>query len=284
MSPSNAPEWKRLTLRGLAACIAGVVLLPAVSWGGGPEGAAPAAPVSELAPVATEATGELRAQAQAAVERAGQYLKGQSLTVGGGYTVDKFRVFKLRGIPSEGLGIAMVDMTDNGGLAPFVEYASAERPIASAPLALGALTLGYNLIASYSTFDVNRELVDNPFHGENFGTRVQGDFALAGAQVFARLGPLYPGSEVFWNAALGAGGALLRYSGTVQVRQGIHYGEFHSVSGQPDTLRIFTSLNWDLQFGRWLVSFRTLAIGTGTSDEQVGLERNSVYLAYNFRF
>jgi len=245
--------------------------------------AAPAtAPASE--PAAEDATPGLRATAEAVADRATQYLVGQSVFVGGGYTFDKLRVYKLRGVPSENLGISLVDMTDNGSWAPWVEYASAEKPLARPQFASGVLSLGYNFMATYSTFDLNRELVDNPFHGENEGTRVQGDFALAGAVLFARLGPLFPGSDIFWRGGVGGGAALMRYSGTVQVRQGIHFGEVHDVSGQADTLRPFTTLTWDLQFGKWLVTFRSLAILAGGGSEVTGFERNSLYLAYRINF
>ncbi len=233
---------------------------------------------------APEPTGGLAEQAQNVAKRVSENLRGQSITLGGGYSRDKFSIYKLQGIPTEGLGIALVDMTDSGTLTPYVQYDSAERPLASAPLKAGALTLGYNFTATYSTFDVNRELIDNPWGGEDRGTRVHGDFFLAGALVFARLGPLFPGSEVFWHAGFGGGGALMRYTGNVDVRQGQHFGELHDVSGGADNLRLFTTLLWELQFGHWLVSFRTLTIGFGSSDEQAQLTRDSLSLAYNFQF
>jgi hypothetical protein len=242
-----------------------------------------ASPLVSDSPGASESKDTLTAPLAPLVRSVEPYLTGQAITLGAGYTLNKFSVYKLKGIPQENLGNAhLADVTDNGRLSPFVDYASAERPLVSAPLSIGALTLGYNFAASYSTFDVNRELVDNPFQGQDFGTRVQGDYATAGAVLFAKLGPLFPDSNVFWRAGFGAGGAVMRYSGNVEVRQGIHFGEIHDVSGQPDQLRLYTTLYWDLQFGRWLVAFRTLTIQAAATNEKSGLESDSLFLAYRF--
>jgi hypothetical protein len=246
-------------------------------------GGAPSGDPAATTPNAADSKDSFVAPLDPLIRKVTPYLSGQTITVGGGYTINKFSVYKLKGIPQENLGNAhLADVTDNGTFSPFVDYASAEKPLASAPLATGVLTLGYNFAATYSTFNVNRELVDNPFQGEDFGTHVQGDYVLAGAALFAKLGPLFPESQVFWRVGLGAGGALLRYSGNVEVRQGVHFGEVHNVSGQADVLRPYTTLYWDLQFGRWLVSFRTMTISAAAGSEQTGLERDSLYLAYRF--
>jgi hypothetical protein len=239
--------------------------------------AAPAVPPPGTAPAPT-----LQEQALQAAGRAQEYLRGQSITVGLGWSQDFFRLYSTAKIERPGPELAT--MTDNGALTPSLQYDSKELGLATLPLRTGALVLGYNFVFTYSTFSVHRETIDNPFVGEERGTRVSGDFALAGPMLFARLGPLYPESEIFWRLGGGGGAALMRYSGWVEIRQGEHFGEVIRVSDDPNRLRLFTALLWELQFSRWLLTFRSMAIIASGGDAVAGLERHSLSLAYNFRF
>lgn len=270
----------RRLLHALLPALAAGVLLARGAYATSPlaQSAASAIPAPEAAPPVSS----LQEQALQAAGRAQEYLRGQSLTVGLGWSQDFFRLYSTSKIERPGPELATV--TDNGALAPSVQYDSQEFGLATLPLRTGALALGYNFIFTYSTFSVNRETVDNPFVGEDRGTRVSGDFALAGPMLFARLGPLYPESELFWRLGGGAGAALMRYSGTVEIRQGEHFGEVIRVSDQANRLRLFTALLWELQFSRWLLTFRSMAIIASGGDAVAGLERHSLSLAYNFRF
>ncbi|MBI4082992.1 MAG: hypothetical protein HY423_10315 [Candidatus Lambdaproteobacteria bacterium] len=252
-----------------------------------PTGTAPGAAPGSPAPgegIAPAAPG-LRERAERALEAARpvwnaawEPLKGQSLTVGGGYAQ---ATLKFPGLGGD--ATANPQLTDNGRVVPFIQYETAETYFKTYPLRGGQAALGYSLVVHYATFSADRQLRTSAFAGDDLGTRVSGDYAAAAPQVFVRLGPLYPDRRIFWKFAGGLGAGLVRFDGTVLP---------HSVAGETEQpvghgaarLSLFTAFAWELQVDAWVLAFSSRYLGGYAANRLFTYELYSLSLGYSFRF
>lgn len=207
-------------------------------------------------------------------------VRGQSLQLGLGYVQNTGKFSSFKDLPGPGVG---AQITDNGRIAPFIQYNSAEKEFASYAMQQGRAGFGYNLIVTYEQFDLNRQLVDSPFIGKDLNTRIQGDFLAVAPLVFARLGPLYPGREIYWKFGVGAGAAFLRYHGDiVATKNGM--SQLEEVSYNADSLSLFETAVWEMQVERWALLFKALYVAGGGAHENFTIEQYGLTLAYTFTF
>jgi hypothetical protein len=236
-----------------------------------PSGDAPAAPAEATVSPQLEAL-------QNAAQRAADTVRGQSVTLGLGYgqTTAKF------GFPSLDKGRAQI--TDNGTLVPLVQYNSPESYFWESPLKVGRAALGYNLVANYAAFSLNRQLTVGPFQGANVGTRVTGSYVAAAPMVFVRLGTLYPERTIFWKFGVGAGAAAVQYKGTVIATTASSARYLEPVQFNGDSLSVYTTEVWELQVERWSLLFKGAQSSGSARHENFTLEEYSLTLGYGFTF
>jgi len=238
----------------------------------GPPGSPPAAPAEEAAPSRLEAL-------QGAARQAAETVRGQSLNLGLGYgqTTAKFSHFR-------DFGGAAAQITDNGTLVPLVQYNSQESYFWERPLKVGRVALGYNLVANYVSFSLNRQLTEGPFQGANVGTRVTGSYLAAAPMLFVRLGPLYPERDIAWKFGVGVGAAALQYKGTVIATTPSGTQSREAVRYNADSLSPYLTEVWELQVERWSLLFKGTQMSGSAQHETFDLEVYSLTLAYTFTF
>jgi len=239
----------------------------------GPPGSAPAAPAEEAAPSKLEVL-------QGAARQAAETVRGQSFTLGLGYAQTTAKCSRFKNIGDNGLA----EITDNGTLAPLVQYNSQESYFWQRPLKVGSAALGYNFVANYASFSLNRQLTEGPFQGANVGTRVTGSYLTAAPMVFVRLGPLYPGRDISWKLGIGAGAAAVQYKGTViaTAPSGAQYLE--RVEYNADSLSLYYTEIWELQVEHWSLLFKGDQTIGSAQHHNFSLEEYALTLAYTLAF
>jgi len=259
-----------VSLATLPLCAFAQAPLPGTSE---PPASAPVVPADEAAPSNLEAL-------QGAAQRAAETVRGQSLTLGLGYAQTTGKFSRFRDIGNNGLA----EITDNGTLAPLVQYNSQESYFWQRPLKVGSAALGYNFVANYASFSLNRQLTEGPFQGANVGTRVTGSYLTAAPMVFVRLGPLYPGRDISWKLGIGAGAAAVQYKGTViaTAPSGAQYLE--RVEYNADSLSLYYTEVWELQVERWSLLFKGDQTIGSAQHHNFSLEVYALTLAYTLAF
>ncbi|HKI98406.1 MAG TPA: hypothetical protein VKB51_08040 [bacterium] len=206
-------------------------------------------------------------------------LHGQSIILGAGYTQGTLKFPKFRGAPG-------VDpqVTDNGRLTLLFRYETTERYFAKLPLQVGQVAFGYNFAGSYAMLQVDRQLVDNPFMGQNLGTSVHGNYLAGAPQLFVRIGPLYADRAVFWKFAVGLGAALVRLHGTVLPHNGQVAEPVEAVDSEGTRLAEYITVNWELQMERWLLAFQSHYLQGHAGQDFFTYEVYALSLGYTVRF
>lgn len=198
-------------------------------------------------------------------------LSGQTLVLGAGYEQGTLKFLS----PPH-----TAEITDNGRLTLLLRYETQERYVLRMPLRQGQLALGYDFIGSYGTLHVDRQLVSSAFVGQNLGTSVKGDYLVGAPQVFLRMGPLYPGRDVFWKFSVGLGGALVRLHGNAQDANG------NTFSANTSGLHLdeYLTVGWELEVERWLLIFKSLYLAGKASSDRFTYEVYALSLGYAVRF
>ena len=173
-------------------------------------------------------------------------------------------------------------ITDNGAPNAIMELNSEEKALTHWPLRGGNAVIGWNINASASAFDTRYQLIDSAFQGKDVGTRVSGGYIGVAPTLFLKIGPLYPGRNIFWRVSYGVGPALFQGSGTAQFStpQGTIVSD---VGSSTPVLALYQSINWQFQVDHWYIDIMGKILWPqGT--EKTSLEAYGVGLAYRFGF
>ncbi len=176
--------------------------------------------------------------------------------------------------------IGNTQITDNGAPSLILELNSSEKILKSWPMRTGSAAIGWDFNASASYFDTNEQLINSAFRGQNIGTKVTGGYVGVAPTLFLKMGPLYPGTEIYWKVGYGIGPGYLWGSGTARFNtaQG---GAIDNVGYSSPTFAIYNTASWQLQIDHWYVDFlgKWLLAQDGN---HTSLETYGVGLAYRF--
>ena len=236
----------------------------------------PLAALADDAPAASSST------ASTSSDPIGQFLKGQSFSLGYSYAQGTFKMSNGSGTTSQ--------MTDNGRASPIINYTTGEWVLDKFPMKYGDGAIGVNIGGAFGEQDTHYQL--NPqtsaVIGRDLGSKVTGDYLSVAPLLYLRLGPIYPDTDSYWLFGYGPGVALYHFSGnpifyTPQSGGGYLATSTHVSSSA--TLFIYQTWRWQFHYGNWDVLF----IGKQLSGRKVdgyntSYEDYSLGLAYTIRF
>ena len=211
----------------------------------------------------------------------GQFLKGQSISLGYSYAQGTFKMRQ---------GNTQSQLTDNGRGAPIINYTTGEWVLDKFPMKYGDGAIGVNLGGSFGEQDDHYQL--NPQSsaviGNNLNSKVTGDYLTAAPLLYLRLGPVYPGSDSFWLFGYGPGIALYHFSGNALFYTPQPNGSYLATSSLVSStakLFLFQTWRWQFHYGHWDVLFigRQLS-GRKVAGYDTSYEDYSLGLAYTLRF
>ena len=210
----------------------------------------------------------------------GQFLKGQSISLGYSYAQGTFKMRK---------GSTQSQITDNGRASPIINYTTGEWVLDKFPMKYGDGAIGVNLGGSFGEQDTHYQLNPNSsaFIGQDLNSKITGDYLTAAPLLYLRLGPVYPGSDSFWLFGYGPGLALYHFSGNpifYTPQKGGYLATSAPVSSSA-TLFLFQTWRWQFHYGNWDVLFigRQLS-GRKVAGYDTSYEDYSLGLAYTLRF
>ena len=211
----------------------------------------------------------------------GQFLKGQSFTLGYSYAQGTFKMSR---------GNTSSQLTDNGRASPIINYTTGEWVLDKFPMKYGDGAIGVNLGGSFGEQDDHYQL--NPQSsaviGQQLGSKVTGDYLTLAPLLYLRLGPVYPGTDSYWLFGYGPGVALYHFSGNPVFYTPQTNGSYLATSGPVSssaTLFLFQTWRWQFHYGNWDVLFigRQLS-GRKVDGYNTSYEDYSLGLAYTLRF
>ena len=175
-------------------------------------------------------------------------LRGSSITLGGGYIQGTFKAGK------GGSALGNTQLTDNGQLNFLLDYTGKEKALLQVPMKVGQFVVGWNFTATAGQFQANKQLLNSALSGTDLGTSVKGQYAAVAPSLFMRMGPLYPGKDIYWSFGVGAGGGATRYQGDAQFSG--DPGLDQSV-GDKGRLKptLYETAFWRLDVGHWVLVF-----------------------------
>jgi len=146
--------------------------------------------------------------------------------------------------------IGNTQITDNGAPSPIIELNSSEKILKYWPMHVGNTILGWDVNASASYFDTRYQLINSAFRGQNIGTKVSGGYIGVAPTLFLKMGPLYPGSDIYWKVGYGIGPGLFQGHGTAffNTPQG---GVINNVGSSSAEFALYNAASWQLQVGHW---------------------------------
>jgi hypothetical protein len=170
-------------------------------------------------------------------------LEKASLTLGLAYTQVTYKT-------THANAIGNTQITDNGAPSPIIELNSSEKILKSWPMHVGSAIIGWDINASASYFDTRYQLINSAFRGQNIGTKVSGGYIGVAPTLFLKMGPLYPGSNIYWKVGYGIGPGLFQGHGTAlfNTPQG---GVINNVGSSSAEFALYNAANWQLQVGHW---------------------------------
>jgi hypothetical protein len=171
-------------------------------------------------------------------------LSGKSFNLGLAYAQT---TFKTR-YPNT-LGTAQ--LTDNGAPTPILELNSGEKILTGWPMRNGGAIIGWNISASAGYFNTQYQLVNSAFRGQNLGTRVSGEYIGVAPTLFLKMGPLYPGRDIYWKVGYGIGPGLLQSSGTALFNTNAGIPVIYNVGSSAPALALYNTASWQLQIDHW---------------------------------
>ena len=181
-------------------------------------------------------------------EQALASLRGSSITLGGGYIQGTFKAGKA------GTTQGNTQLTDNGQFNFLLDYTGKEKALLQVPMKVGSFLVGWNITATAGQFQANKQLLNSAISGTDVGTSVKGQYAAVAPSLFMRMGPLYPGQEIYWSFGVSAGGGAARYQGDAQFSG--NPGVDQAV-GAKGGLRptLYETAFWRLDVGHWVLVF-----------------------------
>ena len=220
------------------------------------------------------------APAAADSDPVGQFLKGQSFTLGYSYAQGTFKMSR---------GTTQTQLTDNGRASPIINYTTGEWVLEKFPMKYGDGAIGVNLGGSFGEQDTHFQL--NPgssaIIGQSLGSQVTGDYLTAAPLLYLRLGPIYPGSDSYWLFGYGAGIAMYHFGGNpiFYTPTSTGYLATSMAVTQHSTGFLYQTWRWQFHYGNWDMLF----IGRQLSGHKVdgfntSYEDYSLGLAYTIRF
>jgi hypothetical protein len=167
-------------------------------------------------------------------------------------------------------------ITDNGAPNPIIELNSSEKVLGKWPMKVGSAVLGWDINASASVFNTRYQITNSALRGQNIGTDVSGEFIGIAPILFLKIGPLYPGSELYLKVGGGIGPGWLKSSGTAKFNSTIT-----PVGSSSPVFALYRTASWQFQMGHWY--FDILGKGfTTESGQHSSLESYGFGVAYRF--
>lgn len=213
----------------------------------------------------------------------GDYLQGQSIQLGVSYAQGTFKMFNSSGSKST--------LTDNGRAALILDFTGSEHVIGKIPLKYGSAVLGFNFGGTYGHVSVDKQLTPSTsaIIGQDVGSSINGNYLAAAPFIYLRLGPVYPGTDSYWLAGYGVGGALFNFHGNpvfynVTPTTGTFTPAFEPVNSGTK-LFLYQTWRWQFHYGHWDVLFTAKQLsnqkvmGNPTSYEDYALG-----VDYSFQF
>ena len=196
-------------------------------------------------------------------------LNNESFTLGLGYSQVTYKATQANTTGES-------QITDNGAPSPIIELNSSEKIFTKWPMKVGSAVLGWDINASASVFDTRYQIINSALRGQNIGTDVSGEYFGIAPILFLKIGPLYPGSELYLKIGGGIGPGLLRSSGT-----GDFNGTISPVGSTSPVFALYRTASWQFQMGHWY--FDILGKGfTAESGQHTTLESYGFGVAYRF--
>ena len=235
-----------------------------------------------LAAWADDAPAAATGSSPATSDPVGEFLKGQSFSLGYSYAQGTFKMSRGDGTTSQ--------MTDNGRASPIINYTTGEWVLDKFPMKYGNGAIGVNIGGSFGEQDTHFQL--NPqtsaIIGQNQRSRVTGDFLSVAPLLYLRLGPIYPDSDSYWLFGYGPGVALYHFSGNPIFYTPQAGGGYLATSGPVSssaTLFLYQTWRWQFHYGNWDVLFTAKQLsGRKVDGYDTSYEDYSLGLAYTFRF
>jgi len=196
-------------------------------------------------------------------------LDNESFTLGLGYSQVTYKT-------SQANSTGESQITDNGAPSPIIELNSSEKVLKKWPMKVGSAVLGWDINASASVFDTRYQITNSALRGQNIGTDVSGEYIGVAPILFLKIGPLYPGSDLYLKIGGGIGPGLLRSSGTADFN-----GTITPVGSSSPVFSLYRTASWQFQMGHWY--FDILGKGfTTESGQHSSLESYGFGVAYRF--
>lgn len=200
-------------------------------------------------------------------------LRGKSVTLGLAYSQGTLKT------SSSG---ARAQLTDNGSPSPVLTFNSGERSLASWPMRVGNIIIGWDYSIAANYFSTRYQLVDSALRGTDVGTKVSGGYLGAAPTLFLKLGPLLPGKDIYWKVGFGPGLGIFTYSGNVLVNTS-EGSQIDRVGGHSAKIALYSASNWQLQLGHWLIEFQGKYL-LPASSPRTTFESYGLGLAYRLDF
>ncbi|MCZ6645303.1 MAG: hypothetical protein O7B79_03595 [SAR324 cluster bacterium] len=249
----------------------------------------PASPAGEDGSAASGGIIDERLEASArkvaakAAHAARESLRGQSITLGPTFSVVDIKFFrdeKFADGPSPS-----AKMTDNGRLTLFLRYQTEETYFIEAPMQVGFFRFGYNFISYFMTFKTEKQETLDEIFGEDLGTGASGEVLGFAPFLFVVLGPLYPGTEIYWKTGAGIGVAVLRYEADVLYRNNQSPNSSRErLSDKDYAPNFFQQALWELDIGNWVLTFQISQITGSTQTGGFFYNERSLSLGYGITF
>ena len=210
-----------------------------------------------------------------------EFLKGQSIQLGLSYEEGTFKLTK-PGSSSQ--------LVDNGRTAFLLNYTTGEHILGKYPMKYGDAALAWSVVGSFGQQDTHYQLNPNSSAviGTDLGSRVKGDFISAAPFLYARLGPVYPGTDSFWLFGYGAGVAMYHFGGNPLFYTPQSNGTV-LVTSMPITQHavpfFYQTWRWQFHYGNWDVLFTGKSLsGHKVAGYDASYEDYGLGLAYTLRF
>jgi len=179
---------------------------------------------------------------------------------------------------------ARIFTTDGGTLKPFLMYSSEENYFYNLPLGAGSILFGYNYSFEYASFRTDQSYRSANWIKDEIGSKVEGDYKYASAQLFVRIGPLFSSTEeIFWRAGLGLGAGFIRFKGKVLYR-GTNYWAIDELDYSNSDPLLEVPGVWEFTWGDWSLLFQVHTLEGNTGKQKFHLGHGSMNFAYRFEF
>ncbi len=198
-------------------------------------------------------------------------LDNESLMLGLAYSQV---TYKTRRVNTPGYSM----ITDNGASNPIIELTSREKVLKEWPMRVGSAVVGWDINASASVFDTRYQLTNSALRGQNIGTNVSGGYIGVAPILFLKIGPLYPGSDLYLKVGGGIGPGLLKGSGTSDFN-----GTINQVGSSSPVFALYRTASWQFQAGNWYFDILGNGFSSGQHNSQYNsLESYGFGVAYRF--